>query len=329
MSQLVQLQKAYVLLEQAKTVDDIRQVRDMAEAVRHYAKVSSQGLDVINEASRVKLLAERKGGQLLKEMRDQGQLRVRGGDQHAKSHDGTLLSLSDLGLSKNQSSRWQRLDDLEPAVIEDYFVAQMDAGREITQSDLLRLWQQLQQHVPVKTPPLPDGTYSVLLCDPPWQYEHVKTRSRSIERRYATMETADICALPIAELAADDAVLFLWATAPKLDEAMQVMRAWGFSYRTNMCWDKMIDGMGFYWRQRHELLLLGTCGTPGTPAPDVRPSSVLRIRRKEHSVKPDEVYDMIEALYPDRTRIELFARTAREGWDAWGAEAPTEAVQHG
>lgn len=127
--------------------------------------------------------------------------------------------------------------------------------------------------------------------------------------------------MPIETVALDDCVLFMWATSPKLAEAMQVLSAWGFSYRSCAVWDKEVIGMGYYFRQQHELLLVATRGEPPTPAPADRAPSVIRARREEHSKKPVVVYDLIEAMYPTLPRLELFARASRQGWDAWGFEA--------
>jgi N6-adenosine-specific RNA methylase IME4 len=167
-----------------------------------------------------------------------------------------------------------------------------------------------------------DGSYTVVLADPPWRYEHVRTKSRRVENHYATMPLADICALPVANLAAPDSVLFLWATAPKLPEALRVMDAWGFAYRTQAMWDKCRIGMGYWFRGQHELLLLGTRGKPRTPAFGSRASSVIRSPRGRHSAKPPAARALIEAMFPAARRLELFAREQSPGWDVWGAEAP-------
>lgn len=169
--------------------------------------------------------------------------------------------------------------------------------------------------------PIVAGTFRLLYVDPPWRYEHVETESRAIENQYPTMSLDEICALPVP--AADDAVLFLWATSPKLDEALRVIAAWRFVYRTCAVWDKEMIGMGYYFRQQHELLLVAARGSLPVPEPSARPSSVIRARRGAHSEKPAAVYEILEAMYPtftDVDRVELFARTMRDGWAAWGNE---------
>lgn len=165
-----------------------------------------------------------------------------------------------------------------------------------------------------------DRRYPVIYADPPWRYEHAESMSREIENHYPTMTLEDICALPVASIATEDAILFMWATSPKLREAMDVLEAWGFTYRTCAIWAKPQIGMGYYFRQQHELLLVATRGEMPTPLPADRPGSVITLDREEHSAKPDAFYEIIEGMY-DLPRIELFARKSREGWAAWGNQA--------
>jgi ParB/RepB/Spo0J family partition protein len=168
----------------------------------------------------------------------------------------------------------------------------------------------------------PPTEYSVVYADPPWRYEFAPDTSMSVELHYPTMETEEIKGYLSAKgiRVAPDAVLFLWATNPKLEDALEVMRAWGFRYRTNMVWVKDRTGMGLWFRGQHELLLLGTRGSPRPPAPENRMPSVLEAPRGEHSEKPEAVYEIIERMTPGARRIELFARRRRPGWDALGLE---------
>lgn len=166
------------------------------------------------------------------------------------------------------------------------------------------------------------GRFPVIYADPPWRYDNVpETESRFIEEQYPTMSIEDICALPVKDIATPDAVLFLWATSPLLPYAMRVIEAWGFSYKTSAVWVKDRIGMGYFFRQRHELLLVATRGSPPTPLPGDRPDSVIEAALGKHSSKPDAVAARIERMYPGLPRVELFARSLREGWSAWGNQA--------
>lgn len=164
------------------------------------------------------------------------------------------------------------------------------------------------------------GPFPVLYADPPWRYDHNSTDElRALENNYPTMPLEDIKALDVP--AADDAVLFLWVTSPKLAEGLEVMAAWGFTYRTSMVWVKDKIGMGYYARQQHEFLLIGRRGSLPVPDPEDRPPSVVTAPRLEHSAKPDEFYDLIERMYPLREKCELFQRRPRDRWFGWGNQA--------
>ena len=177
---------------------------------------------------------------------------------------------------------------------------------------------------PKPASPLPPSKFSLIYADPPWKYRDCEP-SRSPDKHYPLMDTAEIQALPVAGLAARDCVLFLWATSAMIPEAFSVIRSWGFAYKTVAVWVKHGRvGMGYYFRQDHELLLLATKGAPGTPAYPDRPSSVIDSRKGKHSEKPAAAYEVIERMYPEAKRIELFARASRDGWKAWGNEVSDE-----
>ncbi len=169
-------------------------------------------------------------------------------------------------------------------------------------------------------PPLPEGKFDVILADPGWQYEHMISESREIENHYPTMELEEICALPVEGLAADNAMLFLWATNSHLAQALTVITDWGFEYRTNMVWAKPSIGPGYYVRSRHEFLLIARRGEPALPEPADRPNSVIEAPRGKHSEKPEVFYELLEKAYPGASKIELFARRPRDGWEGWGNE---------
>jgi N6-adenosine-specific RNA methylase IME4 len=174
-----------------------------------------------------------------------------------------------------------------------------------------------------RTGPLPrDRKYPLLYADPPWRYDFSMTSTRAIEANYPTLPLEEICALSVSDLAAPTAVLFLWVPPAILEKGFAVIRAWGFSYCTGAVWRKDKIGAGFYFRQQHEHLLVATRGDMPAPPPQWRPPSILDAQRREHSRKPDEAYALIERMYPELPKIELFARARRPGWDAWGNEAP-------
>lgn len=167
----------------------------------------------------------------------------------------------------------------------------------------------------------PQQLFSVLLCDPPWRFEPRSRETgmdRAADNHYPTMTTDKICAVNIP--AAKDAVLFLWATQPMLDDALWVMREWGFKYRSHMVWLKSRIGTGYWFRNQHELLLVGTKGDIPAPLPGTQYNSVHSADTGKHSEKPSKFYEIIEDMFPRVAHCELFAREPRLGWSSWGAE---------
>ena len=168
------------------------------------------------------------------------------------------------------------------------------------------------------------GNYDIIYADPPWRYDFSNTDNRKIENHYPTMDIEEIKAMRVP--ASKDCILFLWATAPKLEEAFEVIRAWGFKYKTHAIWDKKKMGLGYWFRGRHELLLVATKGKVSPPPSDKIIESVFEIGRGQHSKKPQAVRDWIAEWYPTKTKLELFARKPNElfvesdfaGWHVWG-----------
>jgi len=168
--------------------------------------------------------------------------------------------------------------------------------------------------------------YQIIYADPPWTFNvwSDKGKGRSAENHYPVMKKEEIQKLPITTITDKNCILFLWATAPCLIEALELMKIWGFEYKTQLVWDKEIIGLGYWFRGQHELLLVGTKGDISSPRPDQRISSVYKEKRTEHSKKPDKIRGLIKLWYPKEYKIELFARQKTEGWDVWGNEVESD-----
>jgi N6-adenosine-specific RNA methylase IME4 len=174
-------------------------------------------------------------------------------------------------------------------------------------------------------------TFSTILADPPWQFTN-KTGKVAPEHkrlaRYSTLTLPEIMELPVGALTQSTAHLYLWCPNALLPEGLAVMKAWGFTYKSNIVWHKVRKdggsdgrGVGFYFRNVTELILFGVKGKNArTLAPGRRQVNLLGTRKREHSRKPDEQYDIIEACSPG-PYLELFARGTREGWATWGNQA--------
>jgi N6-adenosine-specific RNA methylase IME4 len=193
---------------------------------------------------------------------------------------------------------------------------------------------------PLEVAPLPvvDGGWKTVLADPPWRFQNrtgkVAPEHRRLDR-YDTMDVKDICALPVADVVADAAHLYLWVPNALLPEGLQVMEAWGFRYVSNVVWAKRRKdggpdgrGVGFYFRNVTEPILFGVRGRMRTLAPARSQVNMIETRKREHSRKPDEQYELIERCSPG-PYLEMFARYPQPGWTVWGNEAAPDVTPRG
>lgn len=175
-------------------------------------------------------------------------------------------------------------------------------------------------------------SFGTILADPPWRFAN-RTGKMAPEHqrlaRYPTMSLQEITELPIQRLALPQSHLYLWVPNALIQEGLQVMAHWGFEYKTNIVWYKVRKdggpdgrGVGFYFRNVTELLLFGVRGALRTGSPGRTQTNIIVSRKREHSRKPDEQYDIIESCSPG-PYLELFARSSRAGWTSWGNEAPS------
>jgi len=171
------------------------------------------------------------------------------------------------------------------------------------------------------------GSYGLIVADPPWSFDNwsAKGEKKNPKSHYSCMGLPDIKALPVADLGARDCLLWLWATNPMLPQAIEVMEAWGFQFKTAGTWvkttkhGKLAFGTGYVLRSCSEPFLIGRRGKPAQGAKNIR--SAFLAEAREHSRKPDDAYAMAERMAPAARRIELFSRVERQGWATWGDEA--------
>lgn len=321
---------AKTALEAARTVDEVKDIRDRALALQVYAK---QALDreMINNATEIRFRAERRAGAMLKQMKEEGK-RDPGGRGPVEFRHGTQLK--DLGLTKKQSFNWQHLSELAQEDFEKRLAA---AQRQAFDSVDLTPEEKTEAKKRIRTAhedalahqirSLPTKRFGLILADPEWKFVpwNEETGSdRMASNHYATSVLSDIKKRDVPSIAADDCVLALWATVPMLPQALEVMEAWGFEYRSHCVWLKNKMGMGYWFRNVHELLLIGVKGDVPAPAPGTQWESAFDADVGEHSEKPEEAYQMLEQYFPTLPRIELNSRKVRPGWAHWGAEAPVD-----
>jgi N6-adenosine-specific RNA methylase IME4 len=173
------------------------------------------------------------------------------------------------------------------------------------------------------------GQFGTILADPPWQFTN-RTGKMAPEHkrlsRYSTMTLEEIMELPVSQMALPQSHLYLWVPNALILEGLEVMKRWGFTYKTNLVWYKIRQdggpdgrGVGFYFRNVTELILFGTRGSLRTLDPGRRQVNIITSRKREHSRKPDQLYEIIEQCSPG-PYLELFARYCRSGWSQWGNE---------
>lgn len=311
-TELIKLHTANQAIIEAMPLTELIERNSESVAVLAWVKAQKLGIKMQNNVAETKIRIERQIGKFLIESE-----RLKGRPAKKVSHNVTLSSLNDLGLNRMQSVRYRKEASVPEKQFEQHVAETKEKEEELTSASIMRIADK-KGHKPTPVVALPKGKYDLIYCDPPWRYEFPVSESRKIENQYPTLSSQEL--FDIAIPAADKSILLLWATAPKLEEALQIMNAWGFLYRSCAIWDKEKMGMGYWFRIQHELLLVGIKGNFSPPIATNRIRSIIRSPRKGHSEKPDVFYVIIESLFPDTKKIELFSRKKRKGWDRWGNE---------
>ncbi len=312
-------------LEEAESLPAIASIVHRADVTRIAARKAKLSEEACLDWAEFSLDAQREAGRMLSSMPEV----KRGGDQKSNGH-GDRLTLDDIGVSHNQSKRWQAVASLPD---EDYqaYKEKARAKGEITRAGAIKLAKQTHAAEAAAAPVIvPDGTFSTIVADPPWRYGNTSTRGAA-EDHYPTMTIEELCDLGVArERAADQAHLYLWSTAGHLPEAFKVMEAWGFTYKTYLVWVKPQMGMGNYFRVSTELVLFGIRGDMRTQ--DMGIMNYFTAPRGKHSSKPQAFYDLVAKASPG-PYLEMFSRCYKDtqvtcmcshclrDWTVWGNQA--------
>lgn len=310
---LIIFTKASQMLAEADTIQKAKELKNLALTAADWAKRKGMGEEAILHCRSYAMRAEIKMGEMLA----QTERAKPGPEKKDRSHDVTEPpTLADLGLSKRESAEAQMLaglsEEKQEAVI----------GGKTTRTAARR--EKQRENTKRKTTPLPTGKYRIFYADPPWKYGDSRdglSTATGATTHYPTMSISELCALPILELAEDNAVLFLWVTSPILPESFRVIEAWGFKYKASFVWDKIRHNLGHYNSVRHEFLLICTKGSCLPDSPKLIDSVQSIEKTSKHSQKPEEFRKMIDIMYFNGARIELFARDKiPANWKAWGNE---------
>jgi N6-adenosine-specific RNA methylase IME4 len=339
-TQLLKYEAACLALAECHSVDEAKGIHEKAEAMRVYA-IQAKNVDLEMMAAEIRVRAERRLGELLIEAKKDGRF-SRGQPKKNCQDDGQFsrIQLDDIGVDRNLSSRAQKIASVsEPAF--EAAIARVrqrirDGGKvslDISAATKQERRASREAELGAKQCALPQQKFGVVVADPEWRFEpwsRTTGMDRASDNHYPTSCTDVIAARGVPSIAADDCVLFLWATVPMLPHALAVMAAWGFTYKSSFTWIKDKLGTGYWNRNNIEYLLIGTRGHIPAPAPGQQHPAGITAPVGAHSAKPDIFLDIIEQYFPTLPKIELNRRgVARPGWSAWGNElafrAPTDA----
>lgn len=331
-------------LEAAASIDEVKLIRDKAASLTTYARLSRDRRLLI-DATTIIERATRKLGALMREKRDAGLMatgtrglgrpKIGGLKNHPPKDAETL---AEAGIDKHLAADARKLAALDEAQFEQHVAKRARLAAALADGDRAVIKEvradvcaakaerrdRIERELTAKIRALPGERYGVIYADPPWDFSVRAESGLNMHARnhYPCMSLDAIKEFDVPSLAAPDCVLWLWATPAMLLEALEVMAAWGFAYKSQYIWVKSKFGTGYWARAKHEILLVGTRGNIPAPSQDLLQPSTFESEVGKHSEKPDHFAELIEFYYPHLPKIELFRRgPARKGWSAWGAEA--------
>lgn len=306
-------------IERATDITEVLEIRDKVEAVRKFVKARGEKLEAQNMLAEARILAEHKVGLML------GKMNKNKGGRPSRNPSDDASGLHDLGITYDQSSRWQLLSGMNKADLARRLAELKAAGKELTTDAMLREERRIRRERSVQDGedvPLPDGTFRTIVIDPPWPMQKIDREVRPAqaqsEYKQHRMTLDDIKALDVP--AADLCHLYLWTTHKMLPASFDILRAWGFKYTFEMVWHKAGGFQPFNLPQYNcEFVLFGRKGGLAFSTTKAFPCC-FDGERREHSSKPDEFYDLVRRVSP-APRIDMFSRRTHQGFKAWGDEA--------
>jgi N6-adenosine-specific RNA methylase IME4 len=322
-SHLAEIRAALI---QAESLPDIKAIVDKTAILANAAKTANLGFEVVNQVQEIRLDAEIKLGHVIIGLKGNGELKAGGDRQSIVVANDNAFNLADYGITRDLSSRSQALAKSEKRVKADAAEI-LKKGKELS---ILAIFDYLRgldkrkekdrvvQKLRTQPLPDPDGTFDVIVIDPPWKYNYrAEDYTHRARLQYPDMTLEEIMALPIGIHANENCILWLWATNAFLRDAFALVEHWEFEFKTILTWAKDKMGMGDWLRGKTEHCLFAIRGKPVVVL--TNQTTLLPAPSREYSRKPDEFFALVDALCPG-TKLEMFARETRPGWRAWGAE---------
>jgi N6-adenosine-specific RNA methylase IME4 len=329
---LVKYDAACRAIAAARRVDEVKHIRDISIAWRAYARQAGNK-EMVADAIEIRMRATRRMDEMRQQQKDTVGLAKGGKPYTGVRNTPVKPTLADAGIDKNLAKEGRKLGAMSDSEFEHAVQTARSAVTKVVR-DALRSGDKAERRaereriLAGRIKALPSKRYGVIVADPEWRFEpwsRLTGMDRAADNHYPTSCTEVIASRDVPSIAAPDSVLWLWATIPMLPHALLVMAAWGFDYKSHYAWGKDKIGNGYWNREKHELLLIGTQGDVPCPAPGEQWDSLIPAPRGAHSEKPECILEMIEQYFPNLPKIELNRRgSARPGWDAWGNEAEPE-----
>jgi len=315
MNELVHFNRAKQELVLATKIDEVKEIRDRAEALRVYIKQTGEGLVMQNQCAEIKIRAERRAGEILeKQGRKQGER-----DQTFEDQTFKKPKLEELGISRFQSHNWQETANIPEEKFEEHIAVVKDSGKELTSIGVQKLAKAIKREDGFDEREiviLPEGKFEVIVIDPPWPYgTGYDSETRRVGSPYPEMSIEDIAKIEVP--AFDNCVLWLWTTHRFLRDSFDLLEDWGFEYKLTSVWNKEKLGMGRWLRCQAEFCLLGIKGSPEWNLTNER--DIISEARREHSRKPEKFYEMVEKVCSGK-KLDYFSRQERDGWAQFGNE---------
>jgi N6-adenosine-specific RNA methylase IME4 len=323
---LAKLEKATQMLIEAKSLDEVKHVIDIAEAAKTYARAAKLGLDAQNHAAEIAILARRKAGEFLAQLERNQTVGLKQGVRYPTLDNGVSdykETIQESGISYQDANRWQQVAAVPEETFKDFIERTKADGKELTTNGVLKIAKQIQRKENIeeqieeiqsnKFQP-PSGLFDVIVIDPPWPYgTKYDPNGRRAANPYPEMSLSEIKAIKLP--ASKDCILWLWTTHKFMRHSFDILDVWGFRDVAIVTWVKDRMGLGSWLRSQSEFCIMAVKGSPVVNL--TNQTTIINGAMREHSRKPEEFYKFVDSLCVGY-KLDWFSRQQREGWVSFG-----------